>query len=376
MYELSFLLFFNFHFHIFWTLFFLRIKTKLNANHNLICWCGMLNISYHPDFMFHKTGKAHPERKERLESVLDVFDSKNVWDTTNEIGAYNVDNEILELIHSSGYIEKIENFCKKGGGSLGPDTDVGSFSFKAAKRAVGAGIKLSEKAIREQKDGFGLVRPPGHHAKIGEAMGFCLFNNLAICAETALETQQRVAIVDFDVHHGNGHQDVFFDRKDVLYLSIHQHPHFPNTGRMNMTGKGSGDGYNINMPLGAGKGDVDYEYVFETLFLPILEQYSPDLVLVSAGYDAHELDNFSGMCLSNEAFESMAKEISGLEVPTVCLLEGGYNTEVLPDSILATLRGFGVMVDYDIEVDRVEQEISEETKQKVNEIKKKLTRWF
>lgn len=335
-----------------------------------------MNVSYHPDFMLHDPGEGHPERKERLEAIIEVFDEKSVWDELDQKNPDLVDDQTLELIHSTNHIKKVEETSLRGGGSLDPDTRVSSLSMKAARRAVGAGMKLTQEAIDEKEDGFGLVRPPGHHAKRNKAMGFCLFNNVGICAEKSLENCERTAIVDWDTHHGNGHQEAFYERDDVLYLSIHQSPHYPNTGALEEIGEGRGRDYNINIPLRAGKSDEDYGYVFDNLFVPILERHDPEIIFVSAGEDTHQRDNYSGMELTNRAFESMAEKLTTLEKPIVGMLEGGYNTEVLPHSILAILDGLGVDVEYEFETQENDKRVSDETKDKVSRIKQITDRWF
>ncbi len=335
-----------------------------------------MEIAYHSDFLLHKNPEGHPERKERLERTIDVFNEKNTWSLVEKADPELGSDEVLGYFHSKEYIEKIKELSKKGGGKLDPDTFLGEKSLKAARRAVGAGISLFKDLKGTEKNGFGLLRPPGHHAEKEKAMGFCLFNNIAILAEKAIREGKEVAIVDFDVHHGNGVQNAFYDKKEVFYFSIHQKPHYPQTGEIDEIGVGDGEGYNINLPLSSRKNDLDYLYVFDEILLPILEKINPDCLFVSGGFDAHLKDNYSEMELSNEAYEEMTKMLNELNKPVICLLEGGYNLDVLPMSILATLKGLGTSVSYKKMVGERELDLSKETIQKSNKIKQLTKKWF
>ncbi|GAI04383.1 unnamed protein product, partial [marine sediment metagenome] len=204
--------------------------------------------------------------------------------------------EELSTVHSMGFISYIQAFAERGGGWLDADTVVSPASYDAALYAAGGAIKAVDGVLSgEVESAFALVRPPGHHALRWEAMGFCLFNNIAIAAKHALNSYrlERILIVDFDVHHGNGTQDAFYHDPSVLYFSAHQYPFYPGSGHFDETGAGPGEGYTVNVPLPAWCGDSEYLRVFEEILAPVARRFSPQLILVSAGYDAHWSDHIS-----------------------------------------------------------------------------------
>jgi acetoin utilization deacetylase AcuC-like enzyme len=234
--------------------------------------------------------------------------------------------------------------ARRGGGWLDMDTVMSSGSYEAALYAAGGAIEAVAAVMGGEVNGaFALVRPPGHHATAGEAMGFCLFNNVAIAAKSALMKfgLQRVLIIDFDVHHGNGTQEAFYDNPGVLYISTHQYPYYPGTGRIEETGRGPAEGTNINVPLPAGCGDAEYEQVFEEIIVPASRRFTPQLILVSAGYDPHWADELASMQVTVTGFARITAIIRGLadELCTgrlVFCLEGGYNLAALAASVKAT----------------------------------------
>jgi len=233
------------------------------------------------------------------------------------------------------------------GGNLDGDTFFSPGTRAAALDAAGGTTALARMVQRGEADwGFAAVRPPGHHATARRACGFCIFNNIALAAADLLaETDaKRVAIFDWDVHHGNGTQDIFYDRPDVLYVSIHQWPHFPGSGLVGETGRGSGTGTTINLPFPAGATDADYRAAMTDVVIPAMERFRPDHILVSAGYDAHREDFLGGMLLSSRMFGEMAARLKQL-ADGICkgrmtlALEGGYHLEALADSVCETIRG-------------------------------------
>jgi acetoin utilization deacetylase AcuC-like enzyme len=258
-----------------------------------------------------------------------------------------VDRALLEDVHDPRYIDTVAEVARRGGGYWDLDTYISPGSYEAAILAAGAATAAVDAVVTEgARSAFALVRPPGHHALRMSAMGFCLFNNIAVAAQHAVKRHglQRVMIVDWDVHHGNGTQDYFYDRSDVLFFSSHRYPFYPGTGALHETGRGKGAGYTVNVPLPAGVGDEGYSMVFREIVAPLAKRYRPELLLVSAGYDAHLADPLGGMAVSVAGFSEMARtvrlladEIGECGGRVAAILEGGYNIEALAASVVATI---------------------------------------
>ncbi len=255
------------------------------------------------------------------------------------------DEEALLRVHARAYLDLLRNICAGGGGYLGPDTALSRESFVAASLASGAAIGAVESALSGDA-GFALARPPGHHAGAATGMGFCLFNHVAVAAEHARADRgvERVAILDWDVHHGNGTQDLFYEDDDVLYLSVHQSPFYPGTGGAGEVGEGRGRGFTVNVPLPARSGEDLYAAAFEEVFLPVLREFRPGLILVSAGYDAHAADPLGGMSLDAASFGRFAALLAALAsevgaAPLALVLEGGYDLGALTWGVAATILG-------------------------------------
>ena len=250
----------------------------------------------------------------------------------------------LEAIHAPAYLDRLEGLAASGGGYVDFDTALNADSWEAATLASGAAMGAVESALSGTA-AFAIARPPGHHAGRGYGMGFCLLNNVAVAAEHARSSgAERVAILDWDVHHGNGTQDIFYANGDVLYLSVHQSPFYPGTGDAREVGEGCGRGFTANVPLPGRSGEDVYTEAFSGFFVPILREYRPKLLLVSAGYDAHSADLLGEMRLESASFGRFTARLAALTrevgaAPPVFLLEGGYNLDALTESVTATVVG-------------------------------------
>ncbi|MGD9817610.1 MAG: histone deacetylase [Desulfomonilaceae bacterium] len=292
-------------------------------------------------YLKHDMGMYHPESPERLEVIYQMLDQLGGAFNLLTVPAREASYEELCLNHDSRYVEKICDTKSCETTFLDPDTSACEYSWEAASKAAGGLFSLIDAVVDSRvRNGFAFVRPPGHHAERRRAMGFCLFNNVALAAHYALthHKMQRVAIIDWDLHHGNGTQNSFYEDPRVLFLSTHQYPHYPGTGGIREVGHGPGEGFTVNVPLVAGAGDMEYITVFKMLVEPLLDAFMPELILVSAGFDAHEKDPLGGMNLTEDGYEQLIKSImrkasefcSGRVVLT---LEGGYNITALRNSV-------------------------------------------
>ncbi len=298
---------------------------------------------YHPIYLKHDTGQ-HVENAKRLAAIVAHLEQSGLKQQLTLIKPRAASTEELSLVHHKQYISHIQDVAQEGGGWLDADTVMSPDSYEAAAYAAGGVISATEAVMDgEVGSAFALVRPPGHHATSQRAMGFCLFNNIAIAARYALSKYQieRLAIIDFDVHHGNGTQDAFYDNPQVLYASTHQYPFYPGTGSLEETGAGMAEGTTVNIPLPAGCGDAEYLEVFQQIIVPVTGRFKPQLILVSAGYDSHWADGLALMQVSVTGFAQMVKVIKGLADELcrgrlVFTLEGGYNLTALAASIEAT----------------------------------------
>ncbi len=250
----------------------------------------------------------------------------------------------LVAAHDEDYLRHLEKLSNEGGGALDPDTALAPDSWNVALLTAGAAIGAVESALSGEVS-FAVARPPGHHAGRSTAMGFCLINNAAVAAEYARSNGlRRIAILDWDVHHGNGIQDIFYEDGEILYLSAHRSPFYPGTGAAQETGAGPGEGFTVNVPLSARSGEDTYAAVFERILLPVLREFEPELLIVSAGYDAHAADPLGGMRLQADSFGRFAAALTNLtrEIgapPPAFLLEGGYDLDALTDCVAATILG-------------------------------------
>jgi acetoin utilization deacetylase AcuC-like enzyme len=288
----------------------------------------------------HDPGPGHPEQPPRLARILELLRTQPVEGCVLR-SPRKATAEELGRVHTLNHLQRLEQLAGHRA-RLDPDTAMSEASFDAALLAAGAGVQAVQEVQRGSAvNAFALVRPPGHHAEPDRAMGFCLFNNAAVAAEAALAGgARRVLVLDWDVHHGNGTQAAFWGRADVLYMSAHQFPYYPGTGAPHEIGEGQGRGYTVNCGLGPGRTDADYGAVFDELFLPIAHAYAPDVVIASAGFDAHAGDPLGGMLVSERGFAAMTTRLVELARgcaggKLVLLLEGGYHLGALARSVHA-----------------------------------------
>jgi acetoin utilization deacetylase AcuC-like enzyme len=293
-----------------------------------------------PLFLRHDPGEGHPERPARLVRVLSRLDREPISGTERRAPRPATEEE-LAAVHTPRLREYLRGLRGRHE-VIDPDTVTSPDSYDAAVLAAGASVQAVEEVLAGRaRNAFALVRPPGHHAEPDRAMGFCLFNNVAIAAEAARrQGVERVLILDWDVHHGNGTQAAFWGRRDVLYMSVHQYPYYPQTGAPTEVGEGAGAGYSINCGVPGGATDADYGAFYQDLFLPVAQAFRPELVLVSAGFDAHREDPIGGMVLTERGFGAMCTALKDL-AESVCggrmvmVLEGGYSLEGLSQSVHA-----------------------------------------
>ncbi len=293
---------------------------------------------YDDVYLEHEMPTGHPECRERLVAIIDKLRGSDVWDRLVHVSPRRAEFPQLEKVHTRGHIEHIR---KTRRGYADPDTFISEGSLDAALYAAGAVMEAVDRCrAGEIERAFCAVRPPGHHAEADRAMGFCLFNNVAVGARYAQEAgYPRVFIVDFDVHHGNGTQHIFDHDDTVFYFSTHQSPHYPGTGATAETGSGKGKGYTANFPVHAGAGDREYLVLYKDILPGLMEKFSPDIVLVSSGYDIRSEDPLANIRVSGEGIENIVEGVlSCSSVPAVFSLEGGYDLNALADSVYRTIK--------------------------------------
>jgi acetoin utilization deacetylase AcuC-like enzyme len=309
----------------------------------------------HRSSLGHDTG-GHPEQPARMVAIGQAME-EHEWLGYERVSSPEVERETLTAIHPASYVDSIERACASGGGYLDADTIVSEGSFEAALHAAGGAVALVDLLLdRSAPVGFSAHRPPGHHAEPTRAMGFCLFDNIAVAARHALDRRgiERVLILDWDVHHGNGTNDIFHAIRGVLFVSIHQSPLYPGTGAAGDVGSGAGEGFTVNLPVPPGTGDPVYRSLVDHLVVPLARAFGPQLVLISAGYDAHAEDPLADCRVTEVGFAAMAASMRAvadeLEAPVGGVLEGGYALGALGRSVVATLQSLAGSSDAAAEV--------------------------
>jgi acetoin utilization deacetylase AcuC-like enzyme len=307
----------------------------------------------HPLFLEHVTGEHHPERPARLEAIIASLSDPAVAELTAPLEPEAASRADLERVHSAAYLDQLAAVAERGGGWIDEDTAMGPRSLEAAALAAGAGLTAVAALRRGEGDAaFCAVRPPGHHATRKQPMGFCLVSNIAVVARALADDGERVWIFDFDAHHGNGTQDVFYDDPRVLFVSTHQWPLYPGTGRSTETGTGAAEGTTMNIPLPPGTtGDV-YLRAFDEIVAPAVTRFAPTWLLISAGFDAHRADPLTDLGLAAGDFAELASRATGFveRGRVLAMLEGGYDLRALAVSVASLV---GVLAGAGADVGRV-----------------------
>ena len=293
-----------------------------------------------PFYLKHKN-EPHPENPGRLNAIQKNIESSKYYNNLTLIQPRKATVEDIAKVHGTGYIRSVEDSCRDGIRNLDADTVISADSYQAALLSAGAGLEALDKILEGTVgNAFCAVRPPGHHAEQNKAMGFCLFNNVGVIARYAQDVKniQKIFIFDWDVHHGNGTQHSFYKDSSIYYSSIHQYPFYPGTGGVDETGTGDGLGSNLNLPMRAYSCDADYINAIEHKLIPVIQKFNPDLIIISAGFDAHENDPLAQINLSTDCYGKMTQKL--MEIANdVCngrilsMLEGGYDYSALADSV-------------------------------------------
>jgi len=308
---------------------------------------GKTGLVYHPAYLEHDMGFGHPESPNRLRAIVQRLEESGIAARLVRIEPRKAEDEWITQVHTSNYLASLNRQAPASGRvSLDPDTAMSSGTLQAAYLAAGGALAAVDAIMAQQVDHvFCAVRPPGHHAEAGRAMGFCFLNNVAIAARYLQKEYglTRVLIVDWDVHHGNGTQHTFEDDPSILFFSTHQYPHYPGTGRRTERGKGAGEGFTINVPMEAGQGDDDYRAVFQKVLVAAADDFNPEFVIISAGFDAHKDDPLASMGLTESGYAELTQIVAGIAKRhangrILSSLEGGYNLTALAASVEAHIK--------------------------------------
>ena len=321
-------------------------------------------IVYSEEFSKHNNS-SHPENAERLIVMMNEIKKSPFYKELDFIKPEILPENIINEVHTERMIEQIKEISHEGASWIDMDTYVCKSDYETARLAAGGLLLLANNVIKGKvENAFGLIRPPGHHATKNRSMGFCLFNNAAIAANELTKQGKKVLIFDFDVHHGNGTQDIFYDRKDVMYQSTHLSPHYPGTGDIDEIGIGDGEGYTINAPLSYGNGNNAVSKVLDEILIPVATEYKPDLIIISSGFDSHYLDPLGGLRFSTDFFGEMVAKYQKIQPKIVCTLEGGYNLQWIGKCLVSQL---GQMTN-----NKVKYDDSTDEHENVNEVINKM----
>ncbi len=321
-------------------------------------------IVYSKIFSRHDNPR-HPENAQRLSVMINEIEKSSFYDELEFIEPGLLREECLYDIHSEEMIQQVKEMSRSGGSWIDLDTYVCKSDYETARLAAGGLLRVCKNVLNGKSDnGYALVRPPGHHATRNRSMGFCLFNNAAIAANEIAKKGKKVLIFDPDVHHGNGTQDIFYDRKDVMYQSTHLSPHYPGTGDVSEIGIGEGEGYTINAPLSYGNGDKAVSQILGKIFLPVARQFKPDIIIFSTGFDSHYMDPLGGLKFTTNFYGEMIKKYQEIQPKIVCTLEGGYNLQSIGKCLISQI---GRMTNHPVFFDDIVDENSD-VEQLINQL--------
>jgi len=329
-------------------------------------------IVYSDNFSKHND-LGHPENSERLNVMIEEIKGAPFYKDLEFVRPEILLEEQLYDIHSERMIEQVKDLSQESKAWIDMDTYVCKSDFETARLAAGGMLKVCKNVINgKANNAFALVRPPGHHATKNRSMGFCLFNNAAIAANEITKLGKKVLIFDWDVHHGNGTQDIFYDRKDVMYQSFHLSPHYPGTGDFNEIGSGDGLGYTINAPLHHGKGNNAVSKILDDIFVPITKQFKPHLIIISSGFDSHHMDPLGGLRLTTDFYGEITARFQKIQPKIVGTLEGGYNLSWIGKCLVSQL---GQLTGKQVEFGDTATE-DENVSNVINEIKNEIGKYW